>query len=332
MSTQLFKPLFRMFRTSPERSKKAGFTLVELLVSAVIASIVVSSLLYIVNELLQTNQRDFAKTQTQQDMKMALDYIGSDVKEAIYLYPPNCLTTTGVNTSNSASLDFCPGLLNHIALPPGSVPVIAFWKPEPLPSQCQSSGVTICNNYKIVGRSYSLILYALMPNQTNSIWKGKARILRYTLNAFATSNNTLVSAAGYVAPLQQESTFRKWPYEKTTNNTWTNQQNGTLPGSGNTPTLVDFIDNEQNSSKRPAPSCPVGYELTPTNAATVTRSFYGCIRAQSDLSKNFNQDVLVFLRGNANGRPGVVGDNIIPTMQTQILSRAILDKTPSPDP
>lgn len=68
------------------RSDRGGFTLLELLVSMIISSIVVSGLLYLVVEIMGANQRDASRSDTQRDLQMAMDYIARDVREATFVY------------------------------------------------------------------------------------------------------------------------------------------------------------------------------------------------------------------------------------------------------
>ena len=63
-----------------------GFTLIEVLVSMVVAGFVISGLMFLVVDLLRTDQRELTLEQTQQDMKRALDYISDDLREAVFVY------------------------------------------------------------------------------------------------------------------------------------------------------------------------------------------------------------------------------------------------------
>ena len=63
-----------------------GFTLIEVLVSMVVAGFVISGLMFLVVDLLRTDQRELTLEQTQQDMKRALDYISDDLREADFVY------------------------------------------------------------------------------------------------------------------------------------------------------------------------------------------------------------------------------------------------------
>ena len=77
------------------RSSAKGFTLIELLVALLIGGIISSALLYGVVELLQTNQRESSRAETQREMQLALDYISSELREAVFVYDGGCLVGTG---------------------------------------------------------------------------------------------------------------------------------------------------------------------------------------------------------------------------------------------
>jgi prepilin-type N-terminal cleavage/methylation domain-containing protein len=68
------------------RNAEGGFTLTELLVVVIISSIIVSALLGLVVQLTGTEQRESVRTETQREMQMALNYIASDLRQAVYIY------------------------------------------------------------------------------------------------------------------------------------------------------------------------------------------------------------------------------------------------------
>ena len=122
------------------RSGGQGFTLLELLIAMVIGSIIVSTLLYGVVNILQTDQRDASRSDTQRDMQMAMDYITRDVREATYVYgvtqdtitnpdgstsvAPNkesCLYDYGTSSTTRGTSGKCTGLLNYLPLDRKSV-------------------------------------------------------------------------------------------------------------------------------------------------------------------------------------------------------------------
>ncbi len=308
-----------------------------------IASILISGLLYMVVELLQTNQKESAQTETQRDMQLALDFISSELREAVYVYGGDCLSGQGTLTNGVPSADYCPGIINYIPdvltnSTSNSVPILAFWKLQSLPKNLQDN----CSNNTAdttvpcaAGRTYSLIVYFLRKNQSTDTtnWAGKARITRYALTQY---NSDGIPTANYLTPAQTGVNFRIWPY-KNNSGTLTNLQ-VSKPTTVDAFTLVDFVDDTARSGDSNV-SCPTNHVLTPSSATLSNnsyasgafngdRSFYACVRAGTGDDDGFNQDIFVFLRGNVYGRAGIKNDSFLPTLQTQVLRRGIVNKVP----
>jgi prepilin-type N-terminal cleavage/methylation domain-containing protein len=335
MVTTFFKFLqARVWRS--RRGSNQGFTLLELLVVTLIAGGLVSGLMYLVVELLTADQRDASRNATQQDMQRSLDYMANELREAVYVYPGECIGTAPQPSG-------CPGLLNH--LPDGlseHVPVLAFWKLQPLPPTL----VNLCNASPaddlpqdipcVTGHSYTLVLYFLETTSPGTVWTGEARVRRYALAQFSYSTGT--ENTGYVFPIaaQDKKLFANWPFDEEGNPPSGGRPGGTL---ANWPVLTDFVD---SSTSGTAPSCPNDpdtvddptttnvdegrdYSPSPTTGAS---SFYACISvANGEID---NQDVLLYLRGNAYKRPGVNTRNEFrPILSTRVLSRGILDINPN---
>ena len=128
MARKWFKRGSQRLHLSSKSRQSAGFTLIELLVAMFIGSIITSILLFLVVQLLQTSQRESARSDTQREMQMALDYIGRDLREAVYVYDGNCLA------SSPPSGSACKGLLSYLpATTASNLPVLAFWRVDPLP-------------------------------------------------------------------------------------------------------------------------------------------------------------------------------------------------------
>lgn len=329
-------------KTSLSKQRNQGFTLIELLVVVVIAGGIISGLLYLVVELLAADQRESSRTQTQQEMQMALDYISAELREAVYVYDQNCLSTTGRGSAGDA--DFCPGLYNHIPTSlttNGNVPILAFWKHQILPTDiredCDDGNApegTPC----ITGHSYALVVYILDKDDNDSTWDGLARIRRYSLFRFD---------AGYVDPGEYQQKFLSWPfYAAAEGSTPTNQQ-ANIP-TGTADVLVDFVDDRIRDgvdsvicpgdpdgnvatvgSNNPEDSNFQPYLLTsdPASVTGVANSFYACVGNRQQTGEN--RDVIIFLRGNAAGRPGIFGESaFLPTLETRVLSRAVVERQP----
>lgn len=329
----IFYSLLKLLRPSPSNEKAAGFTLIELLIVILIAGGIISGLLYLVVELLTADQREASRTQTQQEMQMALDYVSAELREAVYVYDQNCMSAAG--TGNLGDADFCPGLYNHIpaSLTPANnnYPVLAFWKQQPLPTTVREAcdrGNAPPDTPCISGHSYALVVYAL-DDSNSTTWDGLARIRRYSLTQFQTTGAApgYAPTPGYVDPGAFQQQFRSWPfYRGETDTTPVNQQTGTP--SGTPQVLVDFVDDRIRDTVQ----CPANYSLTAdANVINNTaNSFYGCVSDAAEVGEN--RDVILFIRGNAQGRPaiGITPDAsaFLPTLETRVLSRPVLSKAP----
>lgn len=275
----------------------------ELLVSMIIGAILVVLLLSLVVELTQTNQQDAARSQVQQDMQAAMDYITQDLREAVFVYNGECLQGTPDKPTAQTVSKTCPGIVNHIPesmSQNGRTPVLAFWRAEPLPDAIKA----LCNNGTnlttltdvddkgkptnslvkagvpcISGNSYSLVVYALDTSDSD-LWQGNARIIRYKLSQFkdkATTEND--QNQGYINPLSgPDVTFQQWPYgARKSDQAFVDlqQDNDTLNRGrpNNSPmVLVDFVDNKGSVDPNAcaefaaAPEPPVTQEQTIANA------------------------------------------------------------------
>lgn len=304
-----------------KQTNRRGFTLIELLIAIVVGSIIVGTMLFLVVELLKINRREEVLTQTQQDMRRAIDYMTRDAGEAVYIYSTPAAVT--------GQLD---------GFPNGSeVPVLAFWRLDPLDpnnanvrtffnSTCASafSGAKLieCNTLRVRQGYYTLVVYALQQNTGNDIWGGKSRIVRYELPKYTSAGlTTLTNTSGYAEPTGSTNTFANW-----------------TKGAGTTPrnlsVLTDFVDNSDPA--QPTTGCPTGYLQTPPN----TNNFYACVRqsttvanpTDSNLTVGSNQTLILFLRGNVDAQNSGLGAfskaSSLPTLRSEVLIRGVLDKQP----
>ncbi|NJK27452.1 MAG: prepilin-type N-terminal cleavage/methylation domain-containing protein [Coleofasciculaceae cyanobacterium SM2_3_26] len=202
-------------------SLKAGFTMIELLVAILISGVLVTGLMAIVIELLSSNQRETVRTETQQEMQAALEFIASEMREAVYIYDGGCLEREPARTE-------CAGLFGatnpgRLPVPQNSVPILAFWKVDPLPdaldATCQAPTPPSCDTNPnppeipcripcLSGRMHVLVVYYLSKANQNTPWKGRARILRYELPRYDASGTPV---PGYVDPGNSDTTFSIWP-------------------------------------------------------------------------------------------------------------------------
>jgi prepilin-type N-terminal cleavage/methylation domain-containing protein len=328
------------FWFSSRCDKAKGFTLLELLVVTAIAGGIVAGLMYIVVELMGADQRESSKSETQREMQLALDYISTEMRDAVYVYTGDRMDAQ-LERNNQSLISFLPAALTN-----NSVPVIAFWKQQPFPDAVKTAcagaappNVTppiACTN----GSSYALVVYSLSQGNPSNTWKGKARITRYALTEFK-SDGTTDRTPGYLDPGASNNNFETWPYSATDTG-FINLQVGR---PSNAPAvLVDFVDNSVTlpNNAGQVGVCPddttttnVDYNISPSTTLlgsagmTGIRSFYACVNArQQGLGQA--QDVLLYVRGNVFGRPGGFGaTSFLPTLETRVLSRGVLGRVPN---
>ena len=253
----------------------------------IIGSLIVLALLTLVVQLTETNQKDAARTQVQQDMQSAMDYVAQDLRSAVFVYNGECLQGNGVPVSGQNFSKTCPGIIKYIPADlnakPDKVAVLAFWRTKELPKKI----VTLCGtspnpeeladpNPKIVtdnimtkakvpclaGYSYSLVVYSLDSTNTG-IWNGKARLKRYELSQFPSNpTDEKDQTIGFVDPLAEpEFTFQQWPLKDggatPPVNRQTDAKDAVKPGvpDGDSFTLVDFVDTTTPNDPAKTPKC-----------------------------------------------------------------------------
>ena len=184
-------------------------------------------------------------------------------------------------------------------------------------------------------RMYTLVVYSLDSDNASNLWRGRARIKRYQLPQYAfgkTSKDDVTPGWGFPAG---SGSFMTWPFDANNVDQRIVKTNPTSDSS-NTQVLVDFVDqkglaNGTAVSNAVCPSVPVtnpvtpGYILTP--ASSDDRGFYVCVKG-AESNGNLNQEVSVFLQGNAAGRPGLPlnASNVPISMQTRVMTRGALEK------
>ncbi len=338
--------LYLWLRTqrSPQPHGSTGFTVIELLIGAFIGFMALSGLLYLMTQVLETEQRDVARTETQQEMSLALNFIREDLQEAIYVYPGGCLNTLvssdcpGRTTTLTAGL----GLPNNNT---NNIPVLAFWKYEALPyttsdplpaaNNCGALPADAqgeCLTANVARNAMTLVLYTLRRNNDGTQWRGPARLVRYQLRKYAGLSTSPAMATNY-ANDPSDPNFLVWEC-----------QDGTVANgcniNGNSNVLIDYVDFYPAAT---APTndipCPADYSRSPLNPAinTASDSFYACIaRPPQDTSIDFMQDVQVFLRGNATTRAGLSAasrsPSYLPSLEARAQIRSVFRRNPENNP
>ncbi len=324
-------PLIRGLRRlwfSNRKRRITGFTLIELLVSIVIGAIITAALLSLVVDLNNTNQKDTARSETQRDMQLAMNYITQDLREAVYVYDGDCLQ--GAGTMDAANFaNSCPGVANYIPAKMSAnnsdgqyIPALAFWRADPLPDavaqQCRTaaqnsqSNPSASNNALntlinagvpcVAGKTYTLVVYGIVDDphtDPTDRWQGRARLVRYQFSQFDSSGNV---NTGWVNPLPDPSTsFQQWPFSGTTFAV----QTGFSRPNNNPDVLVDFLD-DSDASTLPSsqqPSCVdpsdtsstassnPRYVITPKSPTGNIRSFFACVRGKTRTASAQEQSV-----------------------------------------
>ncbi len=200
------KNVLSLKRVTHRKGLAAGFTLIELLVAALIASFLVAVLLSFLVGVLDSDRKETAKSNAQEELQAAITYISDDLQEATYIYGAESLA--GINSQ-----------LPHTEINPTSqecnttncTPILVFWKrfryepnaeakysatPAALPVKlgCMpyvGAEQTAClGSQSAFGRdtyTYSLVAYYLKNDDPNiagnsgSTWSNTARILRWEL-------------------------------------------------------------------------------------------------------------------------------------------------------
>lgn len=330
------------------RAKQAGrqgFTLIELLVAMVIGTLIMGTMLYMVVELMQVNRREEVLTQTQQDMRRAIDYISRDTREAVFIYStpstvveaPAADGTPGTRTLlqelgitvNGAGVVTAPANLS------GATPVLAFWRLDPVPTDSTFWGLNCatafsgnqfrineCNTLRLRQSFYTLVLYFQRPNTGTDIWGGPSHIVRYELPKYSVANiPTLTQRQGYSDPTNCTS-FANWRAPNANCD----------PGNVGAPAATISVLTDYVALQPPnGPACPANSVASPANP----QGFFTCISdgtaEPGDVGRN--QTLRIFLQGNAlAGRPGIVNAlsqaSSLPVLESEVLVRGVLNKQP----
>ncbi|MFS8888323.1 prepilin-type N-terminal cleavage/methylation domain-containing protein, partial [Synechococcus sp. R55.1] len=286
--------MFKVFRHRVYQS--AGFTLIELLVSLVVASIFLLATGMTVIETMRLDREETGRTQVQAELTQAMEYIQQDLAEALYIY-----NDTEQNPQQSDRLgDGIPDVIQRlyapgwIRRPIDAIPVVAFWKLEPIPQGCYAGNPTLQDIRRgnatlpdqpppefprdqdgrnadwdtLVSRRgiYTLVVYYLRRNYNNAgnptgrtPWEGNARIDRFELRPFNIQgqNNCAGRSPFFVEdPDPFRDGFLAWPSEQA------RARQIPFAGRADGPrltTLVSNIFSSRQGSPQVAPPCPQGY-------------------------------------------------------------------------
>ncbi len=185
----LLKSQHQPNRSGPAQTDK-GMTLVELLVGAIMAFLIITPMLGFVVDMLNTDRREQVKSTTEQDIQAAVDFIAQDLSQAIYIYDNNPVTTSTATTTATG----IPALLEGKFIPADGTktPILVFWKRRQIKNAVPVKATTTkpencgpgeCNDAYVL----SLVAYYQVNDQQNT-WcqpSGKdcpTRIARYEIS------------------------------------------------------------------------------------------------------------------------------------------------------
>jgi len=300
--------LSRYLKIFPVKNSTHGFTLIELLVGIIIAFIVITPLMTFMISVIDNDHKEQAKSNEDQELSAALDYMKRDLQQAIYIYDAD-----GINSIRN----YLPYYQNPSALPSQYFPVLVFWKRQFVPNALTIGSGT---NDTFV---YSLVAYYLI-NDGNSSWSNQARIGRFQIsNGYGTTPSEILSTedqnfALFDLSLTSTTSGLKGKMDQWTTGTDKYPSQQVLP-------LVDYIDatptgtgsNYNNpapgsSSSTYAPSgCSTGMQMIPNFTSGATGSsaapststspnanitgFYVCVDSTNTVAE-------IHLRANAFAR------------------------------
>ena len=295
-----------------------GMTLVELLVGAIMAFLIITPMLGFVVDMLNTDRREQVKANTEQDIQAAVDFIAQDLSQAIYIYDNNPVTNGTPNTTPTG----IPAIRNFIPNQPNETPILVFWKrqllknslplranDQPITCTTTATGANTCNDTYVL----ALVAYYQVIG-TPGIWcqpSGNdcpSRIVRYQIQD-GLRNPSLTN----VDPLQNYFTDLKSPGQKRSDafnpvfDISKPTESVTISQNWDTgDVLVNYLDHSQAGPTVPGDECTtaLGNPTIQNGAATAaipegrlkivgaTNSFYACVDTQRNLAR-------VTIRGNS---------------------------------
>lgn len=173
MKTLLNSLLKRRYpkRRSPSPKSTSGFTMIELLVATIVATIIIVPILTFVVDILNRDVREQVKTNSEKELQSAVDYITQDMSQAIYIYD---LNKDGKTEEEKTAIDnFIAQLPSNEDTDGGDIePILVFWKRKfvenalgPSGGICTDTTPPICNDAFV----FSLVAYYLRKDK-GDIW------------------------------------------------------------------------------------------------------------------------------------------------------------------
>ena len=285
---------------STRKNRDHGFTLVELLIGLVMAFLVLTPLFGLMISIMNTDEKEQAKTTSEQELQTAIDFITRDLQQAVYIYDYQGVT----NNYNTIAAN--SGIKDSLPTVAGGVPILVFWKQELVSNVIPTTGTK-----KDDASVYSLVAYYLI-NSPSTIWSNTARIARWQIkDGVRSPSDTDPSIVTCVNPYDSNIKFVTCPSSgfkpfDLDMNQW--QRSGSF--TNDPQVLVDFIDQtprDQTNVPNITPSCANANQssvtITPISSATMT-SFYACVSNYADPTNQGQviSTAQIFIRGNALAR------------------------------
>ena len=314
----LLKSQHQQNRSGRAQTEK-GMTLIELLIGTVMAFLIITPMLGFVVDMLNTDRREQVKSNTEQDIQAAVDFIAQDLSQAIYIYDNNPLLNGTPNTTPTG----IPAI--RTLIPPtdaNQTPILVFWKRQilknslpvnqtrtPQPENCnpnaQPGAAGECNDTYIL----SLVAYYQVKGATG-IWCQPSgndcpnRIVRYQIqdglrNPILANANPLQNYFTNFKSTGQERSSAFNPVFDISKPTKTVTLSPDWGSSGEV--LVNYLDHSTTGPAGTQCTTALGNPTTQNGAAIpeetlkivgATNSFYACV----DTSKNLAR---VTIRGNS---------------------------------
>ena len=354
------KSLLRLLLKSqhqPKRSEPAqtdkGMTLVELLVGAIMAFLIITPMIGFVVDMLNTDRREQVKSNTEQDIQAAVDFIAQDLSQAIYIYDSKGINDIKAQLPTNDST---------------KIPILVFWKRQQIKSSVPINSTIPPKDCKLPANTancndtYVLSLVAYYQFKDNeATWcqpsGGTAgncptRVARYEIrdgvrkpDPIATDTNLPYYNEDDTDDTQErDPAFNKdFDFSKPTEKvTIQGQLGNTNSGATKPQVLVNYIDHSNNTQTQlPATECQTALG-NPTDPKDTTKvlddttlkvtdtegrnSFYACV----DTARNIAR---VTIRGNSLRRLQANGADFkttssayFPKASVQVQGRGALGK------
>ncbi|MBA3922757.1 MAG: prepilin-type N-terminal cleavage/methylation domain-containing protein [Nostocaceae cyanobacterium] len=302
--------------TSVQRA--SGFTLIELLVGIILATLVITPLLGFMINIMDTDRKEQAKSNSEQEIKAALDYMSRDLEQAVYIYDADGIAAIRDKLPKSDQKT------NYF-------PVLVFWKRQFISQALNvGTGTTAGFDDSFV---YSLVAYYFIKDGGSSLWSKSSRIGRFQIsNGYGTTSTAIDSTRDKGFKL-----FNLVDNYGTLKDKMNNWQNASAEGyTQQILPLVDYIDQTtttDNTTLQPPVNCSNGGQQVPQYSGSgnsvaddnlKTGSFYVCVNSA-------NTVVDIVLRGNSLARnfdtPPKYNDqaqSYFPKVSTRVKGRGFL--------